>query len=137
MKNNDKQIILTFIESFENLKVLMKRCKEEQSENDTILSEYYHLFECGKFPAHIRSKILKEMELFLHERRDNKDILYTLNSIHQKLMQNGMNAKISKNLNSGKKAFKVHYLGNLFEEYSQYLVYDYTIKQRNASSKKE
>lgn len=49
-----------------------KRLTKELSRLDLKISNYYHLFELCKFPAHIRSQIDKEFDKALIERRNVK-----------------------------------------------------------------
>ena len=45
---------------------------KELSKVDIEISNYQHLFECCKFPAHIRAKLNKEHDTLLKKRRDIK-----------------------------------------------------------------
>lgn len=121
MKDKEFDLILQeFGESLEKLREINQKLIQKQSYYDTLLSEYYHLFESGSFPPNIRKEIDKGFDECLEERRIYKSRLAKILSITATLKNKGIETDITTDL-KGNEPFKPKILTEEFEKYKKYL----------------
>lgn len=108
--------------SLSNLTADIKKQEQELEEKisyyDKMLSEFYHLFEFAKLPAHIRAKLDKKFDICLRERRIVKENHSKIMCIKDKLKNSGLNFNTI-NLNKNK-SFSVEILKDEYNECNQY-----------------
>ena len=129
---NDKvqKCIENFLQVAIELKEYKKELHKQQSYFDTMLSEYYHLFESGKFPAHIQAKLHKKfVEDCLNKRREIKTLNCKIIQMDTLLKNNGLNANVDRQLPNA--PFNVAILKEEFNAYKQYLQYPFKIEKNN------
>jgi hypothetical protein len=97
----------------------LSKLKEEAAFQDKLLVDYYHLIEFGKFPAHIKSGIIKEMESCLKTRRSIKNEIEKLEALQSAVRKYGFN--IHHLPKQGKKTYKFKSDATLFKKYLKYL----------------
>jgi len=117
---NFTEDIQQFITSLDEIKRVKNELSKKQSYYDTLLSEYYHLIENGKFPAHIKSKIIKGLENCLEERRTIKINLDAVMTLDARLRQKGLNITMMEK-NTLAPCFRPTILKEEYKQYSKYL----------------
>ena len=86
---------------------------------DTMVSEFYHLFENTKLPAHIRAQLDKKFDNCLAERRRYKMEYAKIISIDSLIKKKGLNSIVNKN-KAGNAPFKPTILIDEFKLCSKY-----------------
>ena len=112
--------------------VMNKLKKEEDfllkkiSYYDIIKSEYEHLFENSKFPAHIRAHLDKNFDSVLKERREYKIKYDKVIQIKNMLKQKGINFDASRIKEES--SYGVRFLKDEFEMYKDYIKFPWKNK---------
>ena len=95
---------------------------------DTMVSEFYHLFESGEFPPRIRKDLDKKFDECLKQRRKIKMQLAKLTSIQHGIKRYGIQTQIS-DKEKGENAYKPQILVDEFIKYDKYINYDILIEE--------
>jgi hypothetical protein len=109
------QIIEVFTKTNEIRNNLTKLLDYEEN----LLVDCYHLIEAGKFPAHVKSEIMKNLEVCLRRRRTLKFEIQKINTLNSQLREKGVSAKITSPVNA--KYYRTRTSKDLFDKYSKYL----------------
>jgi hypothetical protein len=103
------------------MRKIRNKLNEEQGVCDLTVAEYYHLFENGKFPANVSSKLLKQFKECLQNRRAIKKQLAQITSLDDLIKNKGISVKFDENKFFGGTEYRPKYLKEEFEKYKQYI----------------